>query len=322
MMAKQDENEEEDEPEGSSAEPLRTREIFLDTESYRRQGFDASRPSLAALKNYVGENRLQLHMTDITWLEIERQLSEQAREAVDQIQKARDTAAKWQRRAPDALGGFRASEPLDAGAVAREAVSNFRYELPHSVNHSASDRGAKAIFDDYFARRAPFDSASGKSVKEFPDAFVIAELDAWCLENDTRMYVVTYDKAMRRAAEATSTLIPLLTLDHLLETVTIDHSPDILERGKAIIDELDQSEELGEAIDGVIGDCLLIQLDGFAFHSAAGDRRRDLEADARLALRGYTVLRFDFYQVFFRWEYVLDTIATAIAQGLHRRQIR
>ncbi len=78
----------------------------------------------------------------------------------------------------------------------------------------------------------------------------------------------------------------------------------------------------GRRIDGVIGDSLLVQLDGFAFHSSADDRRRDLEADARLALRGYSVLRFDFFQVFFRWEYVLDTILTAIAQGANRRKIR
>lgn len=78
----------------------------------------------------------------------------------------------------------------------------------------------------------------------------------------------------------------------------------------------------GRRIDCRIGDSLLVQLDGFAFHSSAADRRRDLEADARLALRGYTVLRFDFYQVFFCWQYVLDTILTAIAQGAHRRQVR
>jgi very-short-patch-repair endonuclease len=61
---------------------------------------------------------------------------------------------------------------------------------------------------------------------------------------------------------------------------------------------------------------------GFAHHSSAADRRRDLEADARLALRGYTVLRFDYFQVFFQWDYVVETVLMAVAQGLHRREIR
>ncbi|MCP2636674.1 endonuclease domain-containing protein [Microbacterium sp. HD4P20] len=78
----------------------------------------------------------------------------------------------------------------------------------------------------------------------------------------------------------------------------------------------------GHAIDGVIGRSLLVQLDGFEFHSSAAARRRDLEADARLALLGYTVLRFDYAQVFFQWEHVVDTILRAIAQRLHLREIR
>lgn len=78
----------------------------------------------------------------------------------------------------------------------------------------------------------------------------------------------------------------------------------------------------GHRIDGRVGDTLLVQLDGFDFHTSAKDRRRDLEADARLVLRGYTVLRFDYFQVFFQWEYVVETILMAIAQGLHRRGIR
>ena len=78
----------------------------------------------------------------------------------------------------------------------------------------------------------------------------------------------------------------------------------------------------GRSVDGLIGDSLVVQLDGFAFHSSAQDRRRDIEADARLRLRGFTVLRFDFYQVNFEWEYVVETILMAIAQQLHRHRIR
>ena len=69
----------------------------------------------------------------------------------------------------------------------------------------------------------------------------------------------------------------------------------------------------GHPVDGLIGERLIVQLDGFAHHQAA-DRRRDLRADARLALRGYTVLRFDYQQVLFNAPYVIDTVQTAIAQ--------
>ena len=73
----------------------------------------------------------------------------------------------------------------------------------------------------------------------------------------------------------------------------------------------------GHPLDALIGDFLAIQLDGFAHHSRAQDRRRDLRADARLVLRGYTILRFDYQQVLFDPAYVIETVLTAIAQGLH-----
>lgn len=72
----------------------------------------------------------------------------------------------------------------------------------------------------------------------------------------------------------------------------------------------------GHPVDALIGERLVIQLDGFAHHQAR-DRRRDIAADARLTLRGYTVLRFDYHQVLFQPETVQQTVLTAIAQGLH-----
>lgn len=73
----------------------------------------------------------------------------------------------------------------------------------------------------------------------------------------------------------------------------------------------------GHPVDALIGEKLVAQLDGFAHHRA-GDRRRDLRADARLHLQGFTVLRFDYQQVLFDPDYVVSTVSTAVAQGLHR----
>ena len=74
----------------------------------------------------------------------------------------------------------------------------------------------------------------------------------------------------------------------------------------------------GRPVDVLIGERLVVQLDGFAHHGEAAQRRRDIRGDAQLVLRGYTVLRFDYQQVLFDWPYVEATIAAAIAQGLHR----
>jgi very-short-patch-repair endonuclease len=73
----------------------------------------------------------------------------------------------------------------------------------------------------------------------------------------------------------------------------------------------------GHPVDALIGERLIVQVDGFEFHSSPKDRRKDLRQDARLVLLGYTVLRFDYQQVMFDQKYVQETILNAIAQGLH-----
>lgn len=73
----------------------------------------------------------------------------------------------------------------------------------------------------------------------------------------------------------------------------------------------------GHDVDFLIGTHLIVQIDGWAFHSSSADRTRDIAHDAELRLRGYTVLRFSYAQVIYQWEYVERTLAAAISRGLH-----
>ncbi|HCS61711.1 MAG TPA: DNA helicase [Microbacterium sp.] len=73
----------------------------------------------------------------------------------------------------------------------------------------------------------------------------------------------------------------------------------------------------GHNVDVLIGTHLVVQLDGFAFHSSSADRTRDVRHDAELRMRGYTVLRFTYAQIIHDWDYVEATVAAAIARGLH-----
>ncbi|MBW9111243.1 endonuclease domain-containing protein [Microbacterium ureisolvens] len=72
----------------------------------------------------------------------------------------------------------------------------------------------------------------------------------------------------------------------------------------------------GHAVDFLIGDRLVLQVDGG--HHVGAQRRSDIAHDARLALLGYHVVRVDYVQVMTRWVDVHDVIVRAVAQGLHR----
>lgn len=73
----------------------------------------------------------------------------------------------------------------------------------------------------------------------------------------------------------------------------------------------------GHPVDVVLGSHLVVQIDGFAHHSSAADRGRDVAHDAELRLRGYTVFRFTYAQIVHGWDQVEAMIAAAIARGLH-----
>lgn len=110
----------------------------------------------------------------------------------------------------------------------------------------------------------------------------------------------------RELAELTS-----LLSDSGLETIALD-------RLRSFGLPIRQQVRLeGHPVDLLIGERLVVQIDGFAFHSDARDRRRDLAHDARLTLKGYTVLRFDYAQVLFGWREVEASILLAVAQGRH-----
>lgn len=74
----------------------------------------------------------------------------------------------------------------------------------------------------------------------------------------------------------------------------------------------------GHDVDVLIGERLIVQLDGFAFHSRPADRQRDLAHDRELRARGYTVLRFTYDEVVNHWERVERVIVQHLAQGSHR----
>jgi very-short-patch-repair endonuclease len=73
----------------------------------------------------------------------------------------------------------------------------------------------------------------------------------------------------------------------------------------------------GRFVDILIGERLVLQIDGYEFHSTTAQRSSDISHDAELRLRGYTVLRFSYAQIVHDWDGVAAVIRRALAAGLH-----
>ena len=71
----------------------------------------------------------------------------------------------------------------------------------------------------------------------------------------------------------------------------------------------------GHRVDFLLGDRLVLQIDGGTHVGAQRDR--DNAHDAELMLLGYHVIRVGYAQVVHRWHVVQDAVARAVAQGLH-----
>jgi very-short-patch-repair endonuclease len=72
----------------------------------------------------------------------------------------------------------------------------------------------------------------------------------------------------------------------------------------------------GHRVDALIGERLVLQIDGGTHVGAQRDQ--DNRHDAELKLRGYHVIRLGYHQVMDEWPAVQDLVMRAVAQGLHR----
>lgn len=68
-------------------------------------------------------------------------------------------------------------------------------------------------------------------------------------------------------------------------------------------------------VDFLLGERLIVEVDGAAFHAGHAEFEADRRRDALLSARGYRVLRFSYHQVLERWPEVHVAVWAAILRG-------
>ena len=272
-------------PVRNPTEPLRTRHVFLDTEVYRRAGFNLSNTPFSLLAKQIESGRVVLHVTDITLAEIQRQLAESALVMAAEAKRlARDF-----NRISQLTGEVSITvSNVDGPALGERAWAGFIDALVKRFrSHSilALEIPARTVFDRYFAGTAPFDH---RGSKEFPDAFVVEGLARYCKNNEISMYVVSGDAALRKAAGERETLIPLETIEDILAAATAEAGGDL----EAIADEIFAAP----GFDDQLTEALRADLDfvDFAYYGSLSDVSvLGAELDEIVSVDGYDVAAFD-----------------------------
>lgn len=75
-------------------------------------------------------------------------------------------------------------------------------------------------------------------------------------------------------------------------------------------------------VDFLIGDRLIVEIDGRKNHEGDGERHKDLVRDAAAAAWDYVTLRFDYAQVVHDWESVEAAIVAQVTAKHHLRRTR
>ncbi|MBZ0212502.1 MAG: PIN domain-containing protein, partial [Nitrospirae bacterium] len=178
---------------------LETRHVFLDTQVYHSLKHNPANPAFKQLMSHVGERRLALHICDITLLEVKRQLHETVASRARELALVEKDLKRWRAAAP------RVSLPglvhLNVEPLSKALFDEFCGAVLvtcRATMHRALDIHAKEVFDTYFGRYPPFDREGSK---EFPDGFVLKALEKWSEAETTKIYVVSADRAVARAAE-------------------------------------------------------------------------------------------------------------------------
>ncbi len=147
---------------------------------------------------------------------------------------------------------------------------------------------------------------------------------AVCLPRDAALVIWESAARMERLAVAALTAIPWTSVaarelassvtglaDSGLETLVVIplRRWGLLVRQQIVI--------AGKRVDLLIGERLVVQVDGWTFHAGSVQRTKDIAHDAELRLRGYTVIRLSYAQVVHDWPATEALIRRAVAAGLH-----
>ncbi len=197
------------------SEPLKTRNVFIDTQVFRSRNFYFGGAAFTGLIKLADKGRVTVYLVDITQREIKTQIEELLEEAKLRFQDFKKKASilfsveKFRAAFKD-FDGEKQGEEVWGGVEKFIADAKVKV-IPGKI------ASIERVFESYFGRKAPFGGGAKKS--EFPDAFVIDTLAQWCATSDEMMYVVSGDGDFEKACSSHDKLIHLKDIQEFVALV-------------------------------------------------------------------------------------------------------
>ena len=196
---------------------LATRLAFIDTSAFEKKNYQFGQHSLGRLQELIEQDKLHLLITDVTQQEIEYHLRRHAEESASKVKKL-TKEAMFLRNTPelDCHGIFNTPKADDIFEIVKGKFHTL-LELGSVELVSVASVNPNTVFNAYFQNFPPFEKESKKH--EFPDAFALEAIKKVSLDRNHHIYIISADDDMTSYAKKEETLIPLNSIDELIDLV-------------------------------------------------------------------------------------------------------
>lgn len=173
---------------------LKTKNIFLDTETFVANGY-SSGDKLLKLAEYGKNGTVNIFISEITVEEVESNIKEDLMIAIQQINRFKKEIHRQGRvlRQVDQFKEYLNLPKLDSRIDFERLTKTFEnfINLGNVTTINCENIDIKPILTKYFNREKPF--GEGKKKYEFPDAIFLSQIEDWCKKNNQRVYLVSAD---------------------------------------------------------------------------------------------------------------------------------
>jgi hypothetical protein len=171
---------------------LETKNIFLDTSTYEKNNFLVGKKIISLFK-HGEEKTIKIYSSLIVINELKDRIRKN-------VLNSKSLWKKFRNENPDAI--FRNSDTFAVFEKLWEIDFNKEINIIYGKIDiiikttpvyliDTKDVNIEKVFDKYFKTEAPF--KDGLKKHEFPDAFILESIDAWCDKNGEKMIVVSTD---------------------------------------------------------------------------------------------------------------------------------
>jgi hypothetical protein len=194
--------------------PLRTRNVFIDTQAFVKAGLDFQSRTIQAFADASGKGELNHIITSISKNEIRDKISDSIKEALNRVVDFRRKAKLLENNPDPVISGlFSQYDPEHVHSLAQDVFQSF-IDNSNAQIVSLEKVNAEEVFARYFSQQPPFQE--GKKKHEFPDAFSLMAIQAH-LKKDEECYVVSEDGDLKAFCAANPKFILVEDLGKLLD---------------------------------------------------------------------------------------------------------